>query len=256
MTTHRALDRKDPALWAWVAASTCWATTIALSVTGVMRAGHHDIVLHSSGAWLVRLAMFGAVWLVMIGAMMLPTTTTMLRYFWVVSARAPRPLGPRAALLASYLTVWLLFAFAALAGDKLIHETVQHSRWLADRSGLILAGALLLAGMFQFSGLKDRCLTRCRSPFSFLAGGYRRGVVAAWNVGVRHGLSCLGCCWALMLLMFATGVGSLGWMLALTAVMVGEKTAHWGYQLVKPVGFVLLASGAVISLATLLGVPA
>ncbi|HZA10242.1 DUF2182 domain-containing protein [Mycobacterium sp.] len=252
MTTYRDLDRKDPALWAWAVATACWAATIALAVTGVMRTGNHDIVLHSSGAWPARLAMFGASWLVMIGAMMLPTTTSMLRHFWVVTAGAPGRRGSRAAIVAAYLTVWLLFAFAALGSDKLIHQTVEHSRWLANRSGLILAGVLVLAGAFQFSGLKDRCLTRCRSPFSFLAGGYRRGVVAAWNIGVRHGLACLGCCWALMLLMFATGVGSLIWMLALTAVMVGEKTARWGYQLVKPVGLVLLASGTVIGLATLL----
>lgn len=252
MPTQPVLDRRDPALWAWALALACWATTIALTAAGSVRNGHHDFVLHSAGASPARLALFGAVWLVMIGAMMLPTTTTMLRYFWVVSARAPAPWRSRAALMAAYLILWLLFAFVALAADKLIHETVERSAWLANRPGLILAGALLAAGAFQFSGVKDRCLTKCRSPFGFLAGGYGRGAVAAWRVGVRHGMSCLGCCWALMLLMFATGVGSLVWMLALTAVMVGEKTARWGYRLVRPIGMALVALGAAAAVAALL----
>jgi predicted metal-binding membrane protein len=119
--------------------------------------------------------------------------------------------------------------------------------WLENHEGLILTGTLVLVGAYQLSPLKDRCLTVCRDPFTFLWRHYRRGLRGGLNLGLRHGLWCLGCCWALMLLMFATGVGSLLWMLALTAVMVAEKTTRWGARLVVPVGVALVVSGLVLS---------
>jgi predicted metal-binding membrane protein len=82
---------------------------------------------------------------------------------------------------------------------------------------------------------------------------YRGGVRGGWTVGVRHGLNCLGCCWALMLVMFATGVGSLLWMVALTAVMVAEKVAPQGARLVRPVAVLLAVAGVVVSVPALLG---
>src|SRR5690606_29214040 len=102
---------------------------------------------------------------------------------------------------------------------------------------------LLLAGGFQFSPLKEQCLSECRSPLGFLRRHYQRGLGAAWALGVRHGLFCLGCCWALMLVMFAVGVGSLVWMVGLTAVMVAEKTTRWGRRLAPVVGVALIALG-------------
>lgn len=109
-----------------------------------------------------------------------------------------------------------------------------------------------LAGLAQFSPLTRRCLRACRDPRAFLCRYYRRGVAASWVLGVRHGLFCLGCCWGLMLLMFAVGVGSLWWMVALTAVMVIEKTHPRGTALITPVGVVLLAAGAWLGLSELL----
>jgi len=82
---------------------------------------------------------------------------------------------------------------------------------------------------------------------------YRRGPRGAWRLATRHALNCLGCCWALMLLLFGTGVASLAWMLALTAVMVAEKTTRWGARLTTPVGVALLA-GAVLVAASALGI--
>jgi predicted metal-binding membrane protein len=84
---------------------------------------------------------------------------------------------------------------------------------------------------------------------SMLWQHYRRGSGGAWRLGTRHALSCLGCCWALMLLLFGSGVANLAWMLVLTAVMVAEKTARWGARLSAPVGVSLLAAAAMIGLA-------
>src|SRR5439155_8460615 len=112
--------------------------------------------------------------------------------------------------------------------------------WLVARPGLVLGTMLVLAGTFQFSPLKVTCLTACRDPLGFIWRHYRRGVGAGWRVGYRHGMFCLGCCWALMLVMFGIGVGSLAWMAALAGVMVMEKTVPGGQRLSPIIGVVLV----------------
>jgi predicted metal-binding membrane protein len=238
-TTARGLARV-----VWVVAGACWIGTIGAVLLGGNIHGNHDVVLETSGlGWPARLAVFGSAWLVMVGAMMLPTAVPMLELFWAVSARHSRPLLGRAVFVGTYLVVWIGFAFVALAGDAAVHALVDSWRWLSVRPGLVLGGTLLLAGCFQFSALKKACLAACRSPLSLLWQHYRRGIAGAFTLGVRHAVYCLGCCWALMLVMFATGTGSLQWMLLLTGVMVAEKTTTWGGRLVAPVGFALIAGG-------------
>jgi predicted metal-binding membrane protein len=212
------------------------------------------VLEHDALPWPLRIAEFLAVWVVMLGAMMLPTVVPLARLFAPVSARAPHPHRARVALTTGYLAVWTAFAPVALFGDAGLHHLVHSWPWLAAHTGLILGSALLLAGAFQFSPLKNACLTACRNPAVFLWQHYRRGVRGALVLGIRHGISCVGCCWALMLVMFATGVGGLAWMLGLTAVMVAEKTTRWGARLVAPVGVGLLLAGAVLSAAALLPV--
>ncbi|MPZ60952.1 MAG: DUF2182 domain-containing protein [Propionibacteriales bacterium] len=236
----------------WVGAGICWVVIAAITFAGGVGLGHHDVALEQSGpAWPLRISAFTSVWLVMVGAMMLPTAVPMLELFWAVSARQARPALGRAAVVISYFAVWIAFAVLALAGDAAVHVLVDSWSWLAARPGLVLGGTLVLAGGFQFSKLKKACLTACRSPMSLLWEHYRRGPGGAWALGMRHALLCLGCCWALMLVMFATGTGSLGWMLLLTAVMVAEKTTSWGARLVTPVGVALITGGLAVSLTAL-----
>lgn len=247
--------RRDPAVALWAVAGACWAVTLALTLTGGAEAAHHDHVLeHDSLPWALRITEFLAVWLVMLGAMMLPTLVPLARVFGPVSGRAPHPRRARVGLYGGYLLVWLVFAPAALLFDTTIHLLVHAWPWLDAHVGLILAGTLVLVGAYQLSPLKDRCLTACRDPLGFLWQHYRRGLRGGMRLGARHGLWCMGCCWALMLLMFATGVGSLAWMLGLTGVMVAEKTTHWGARLVRPVGVLLLVAGVVLGGLALLGV--
>lgn len=247
--------RHDPGTILWSVTTACWALVVGLLVAGGIDVADHDTVFAGleEGALPgpAQLAAFAGVWLVMIGAMMLATTVPMARMFTVVTAGQHRPAAARAAFFGAYLLVWLAFAFVALAGDLGVHELVERWDWLHEREGLVLAGALGLAGAFQFSPLKQRCLTLCRDPRGFLFSHYRRGLRAAWTVGVRHAMSCLGCCWALMVVMFATGVGSLAWMLGLTAVMVAEKTTRRGHRLVAPLGAGLLLAAAVLAVVAL-----
>ena len=106
---------------------------------------------------------------------------------------------------------------------------------------------LALAGAFQFTRLKDACLDKCRHPSAFIMRFYERGVRGGFRLGARHGAFCVGCCWALMLVMFAVGVASLVWMALLTAIMVHEKTRPGGARAV-PVTGVALLGGASIAL--------
>ena len=243
---------RDPARLLWTVVGLCWAVTAGLIVLGGDRYASHDqIVEHGSLPWPVRMALFTLVWTVMVGAMMLPTTVPMARLVAAVTARRPNPQPVRAALGASYLAVWVGFGVVALAGDTGIHATVDAWPWLDEHSALIKAGLLGLAGAVQFSTLKERCLTACRDPVSMLWQHYGRGAWPAWRLGWAHALNCLGCCWALMLVMFGVGVGSVGWMLALTAVMVAEKTTRWGARLTTPVGALLLLAAAATALAAM-----
>jgi predicted metal-binding membrane protein len=107
---------------------------------------------------------------------------------------------------------------------------------------------LALAGGFQFSKLKRSCLTNCRDPRAFLYQRYRRGARGGWELGLRHGMSCLGCCWALMLVMVAAGAAALSAMVVLTAVMAAEKNTRWGARLATPVAVVLLVLSAAVAL--------
>jgi predicted metal-binding membrane protein len=242
-----AVPAADPAPTLWAIAILCWTTSVVLAV-GDEHHAHHGATGSAGLPGPAQVAAYAAIWVVMVGAMMLPTTVPMARLLASVSARVAGSGAVLFTLYASYLAVWSGFGVLALAGDLAVNTAEDRWAWLGAHRGLVLAAALALAGGFQFSGLKDRCLTACRDPMSMLWQHYRRGVAGGWRLGTRHALNCLGCCWALMLLLFGTGVGSLVWMLGLTAVMVAEKTARWGARLSAPVGAVLLIGAALFGL--------
>jgi predicted metal-binding membrane protein len=193
-------------------------------------------------------------WTLMTVAMMLPTTLPLLEIFRRLTARREDRSQLMALVIAGYLGVWAGFGVAAHSADWVLHEVVERSRWLETNAWVIGSGTLLLAGAFQFSRLKYRCLDKCRAPLSFVME-YWRGRHDRRNallLGINHGIFCVGCCWALMLLMFGVGVGNIGWMLALGAVMAVEKNMPWGRKLSAPLGLALLGWGGFILLDHLL----
>ena len=200
------------------------------------------------GGFVAIVALFVAAWVLMTIAMMLPTSLPLVALFRSFVRRRPNHLRLVLLLIAGYLGVWALFGAVAHVGDRGLHETVERIGWLDDNAWVIAAGTILLAGAYQFSPLKHLCLERCRSPFSFIQQHWRGGRAAAeaFRLGVHHGLFCLGCCWSLMLLMFAVGVGNLAWMLALGSVMTVEKNAPWGRRVSAPVGVLLLGWGVLL----------
>ncbi len=201
----------------------------------------------------LRLVLFVAGWTLMSVAMMLPTSLPLVTAVHTMTRGAWPLLG---LLVAGYLLVWALFGVAAYAADAALHGLVAASSRLAERTGLIPAGLLLAAGLFQFSPLKYACLTECRSPIGFVVQHWRgrSRAARAFRLGIRHGVFCVGCCWALMLLMFAVGGIHLGWMLGLGAVMFVEKAVGWGRWVTAPVGAALALWGLAL-LAQVPGVP-
>ena len=229
-----------------VAIAAAWLLALLADAGGADGSLHHDGLLHSGMPYPVVLALFALAWQGMIVAMMLPSSLPMIRLFAQASADQPRPGRVMAAFLGGYAAVWTGFGLAAFSADRGVHGVVEASPWLADRPWLISGGVLLLAGAFQFSSLKDACLRQCRNPAAFLLPRYRRGAGPAWRLGREHGLYCLGCCWALMLVMFAAGIASLVWMAALATLMVFEKAAPAGRRAVPAAGAGLLAAGVLV----------
>jgi predicted metal-binding membrane protein len=167
-------------------------------------------------------------WVVMMAAMMFPSIAPMvLTYRSVQSGRrgqgARVQTGTTAVFVAGYLVVWAasgLLAYAVLkAGRALDGGTLgwhEAGRWVA-------AGILVAAAGYEFTPLKNACLARCRSPLGFLVGSWRDGVGGAWRMGMEHGAWCLGCCWLLMVGLFALGVMSITWMIVVTMLIAAEK---------------------------------
>lgn len=197
-----------------------------------------------------RIALFVAGWTLMSVAMMLPSSLPLVTVFHTITRGGRELVG---LLIAGYLAIWALFGVVAFLADAGLHALVDASPRLNERTDLIFPGLLLTAGLFQFSPLKYSCLRQCRSPVGFVIQHWHGGARAlqAFAVGVRHGVFCVGCCWALMLLMFGVSGINLGWMLALGAVMFIEKAVEWGRWVTAPVGGLLTLWG----LALLLKIP-
>jgi predicted metal-binding membrane protein len=199
-----------------------------------------------AGEVLAPALLYATGWVVMIAAMMLPTTLPLLEIFRRIVAGRPDASRLLALVVAGYLVAWLAFGLVAHALDLAVHALVQGMPWLVANGWAIGAAVVGVAGLFQFSALKYRCLDKCRTPFSFVAARWRGAspVRAALRIGFDHGAFCVGCCWALMLLMFVVGSGNLGWMLVLAAAMAAEKNLPAGRRLSAPLGAALLAWSA------------
>ena len=205
------------------------------------------------GDLVVPAVLHAGAWVLMIAAMMLPTTFPVLALFRRIVAGRPDAGRLTALVVAGFFAAWFAFGLAAHALDALLYLVAPRFPTLVVYGWAIGAAVLAGAGLFQFSALKYRCLEQCHTPFAFVASRWhgRAPLREAWRLGVDHGVFCVGCCWALMLLMFVVGTGNLGWMLALAVVMAAEKNLPWGRRLRTPLGVGLLGWAGVIAIAHL-----
>ena len=230
---------------AWLQLTSYEALSGHAAADHATHAGH--AMARSWGA--AQLGVTLAMWLTMSVAMMLPTAAPAILAFADIargSGRASAPAGLLSAFVGGYLTVWAGFAMLATL-------TQWALAGLADRlpvfhaGGQAFGGALLVAaGVYQFSALKERCLTQCRSPLAFFLTHWRAGTRGAFLLGQRHGVHCLGCCWALMTLMLMGGAMCLAWTAALAAVVLFEKAAPAGRFFARAVGAGLIGWGGAL----------
>ncbi|HET6610703.1 MAG TPA: DUF2182 domain-containing protein [Kofleriaceae bacterium] len=192
-------------------------------------------------------------WVVMMGAMMLPTAAPMV----LIHARfaAGRYPGARVAvhpiLFASgYVLVWAAFGLVAAAAQLALTRAAALDPMAGKLAAPEMASAvLIIAGAFQLSPLKTACLGRCRSPIGFFMTRWREGKTGAVAMGLSHGAFCVGCCWALMLVMFVVGVMNLLWIAALSALMLIEKIAPHPRVITAATGTLTIAAGILLLVA-------
>lgn len=163
-------------------------------------------------------------WAMMMAGMMLPSAAPMVNAYAATSSTGTDGRrGSTPAFVIGYLTVWSGFGLTATAAQWVLHDaalvTAMGVTTSARLGGVILVGA----GLYQFTDVKDRCLGKCRSPLGFLLNEWRPGSRGAVVMGIRHGALCVGCCWALMALLFVLGVMNLWWIALVSAVVLLEK---------------------------------
>ena len=222
----------------------CWIWVVAMA---------RDMYGSMSGAsaWMMtvtwdapRLLLLWAMWAAMMAGMMLPSAAPLLLLY----ARAMRnrasiahPAWRIYAMAGGYIAVWAAFSIGATALQRLLASTSILTMMMEPSDTRLAAALLIVAGVYQLTPWKDACLSQCRSPLGLLQARWREGVSGAFRMGLSHGVFCLGCCWAMMLLLFAGGVMDLTVILALTAWVAFEKLAPFGRQSTRVTAVLLLA---------------
>lgn len=201
----------------------------------------------SSGSWTFNHAVLMLVmWIVMMAAMMLPSAAPMILLFATIararSARGEQVTSPLIFAI-GYVAVWSVFSLAAVALQYGLERVALLSPMMETTSTTLAAMVLIAAGIYQWTPFKQACLRRCRSPLEFVLTHWRNGAYGALQMGLQHGLYCVGCCWLLMLLLFVGGVMSLGWIAGIALFVMVEKLAPAGHWLGRGAGILLIGWG-------------
>jgi predicted metal-binding membrane protein len=188
-------------------------------------------------------------WTVMMVGMMTPSAMPMILMYARVGRQTEAQGTPFAATVwfaAGYLFVWIAFALLATLVQWALERTALLDPWMASTSSVLVAFVFVVAGSYQWTRLKDACLTQCQRPFAFLMrhGGFRSDASGSVMLGLRHGAYCVGCCWALTALLLVGGVMNLLWIGLLALLIILEKVAPFGRPIAPLAGTVPLVAGA------------
>jgi len=192
---------------------------------------------------------FLGIWVAMMVAMMFPTAMPMILTFARVQAgKAERDEAtvPAGIFVAAYLLVWITFGAAAFAAASAGEQLAERSMWLMDNAARVGGAVIIAAGVYQLSPLKRTCLSKCRSPMSWLLNSWRDGLMGALRMGVEHGTYCLGCCWLLFVILFPLGMMNVAAMALITALIFTEKSLAINRLAVTLSAFGLIAYGALV----------
>lgn len=190
--------------------------------------------------------LFFAMWVAMMAAMMFPAAAPMILLYAKVQEQ--RQSGNTALFVAPYLGLWVLFGAVAFAFGAGVEALAERSGWVGEHWGRAGGVLLVLAGLYQLSPLKAVCLSKCRSPLSFLIQAWRPGAAGAVRMGLHHGVYCLGCCWLLFLVLVPIGVMNLAAMLMVTLLVFTEKVMPWGRTASRVGALVLVFYGISVTI--------
>lgn len=237
-----AVRRATPAALVLLALSAVgWAALAWMAID----MGHPlvQLAMPMSSHWTAtNLLAIWTMWAVMMAAMMLPSAMPMVLTFVRSCSRSGERLRS-GAFVSAYLLIWSGFSVAATASQWLLQDMGLVNPMIVSTSAGLTAVLLLVAGVYQFSPLKRMCLSHCRSPVGFLLGEWRSGAYGGLVMGLRHGLFCLGCCWALMALLFVFGVMNVLWIAALAIFVLAEKVIPLGRLVARIAGVGFAAAG-------------
>lgn len=212
-----------------------------------MSGGMTCCAMTAAGRWSLgdASALF-VMWTVMMIGMMTPTVLPTLLLFVGLQRRrkdSGRPFVPAMIFLGGYLASWTAFSLAAAVAQEFLHASSLLSPMMESSSPRLSGAMLVAAGIFQWLPAKEACLAHCRTPLAFLMTEWREGRSGAFVMGARHGAYCVGCCWALMGLLFVAGVMNLAWVAALTLFVLGEKMLPIGRGFARVIGAVSIVGG-------------
>jgi predicted metal-binding membrane protein len=248
------------ALLLLLVAALAWAFTIdqARQMDAMEAAMWRDMNMSMNGmapSWTpVDAVLLFVMWSAMMVAMMVPGAAPMVAAFATINRRRREraaPYVPTAIFLAGYVIAWAGFSIIATALQWLLQKTELLTTMMQSASYYFSAALFLAAGLYQFSPLKERCLHYCRSPDGFILSEWRDGALGAMIMGLRHGLFCMGCCAALMALLFAVAVMDLRWVAGLTVLVTAEKLLPGAKFWRVAIGVALIAVGAGFAFATI-----
>lgn len=220
-----------------------WIVAMARDMYGPMTgASAWMMTLH----WDVpHLLLLWAMWTVMMTGMMLPSAAPLILLYGAAARRSAQRTATHQtyALAAGYLLAWAAFSLGATVLQRVLAALLLVSPMMEAANSRVSAILLLAAGVYQWTPLKHACLRRCRSPIGFLMGRWRNGSAGALRMGLEHGTACVGCCWALMLLLFAGGVMNVVIIVGLTVFVALEKLAPLGRHGARVTGGLMVAGG-------------
>lgn len=198
--------------------------------------------------WPQELAALFVMWAVMMVGMMLPSAAPLILLILGVYRRRDDPHTRVSGVIfvSGYLLAWTIFSMVAASAQVALHRAALLSPNMAARSGALTAAILIITGVYQWLPMKNACLSHCRSPLSFLSQHWQEGLFGAVRMGFLHGIFCVGCCWALMALLFVAGVMNLLWVAAIAAFVLVEKLSRQGLLLGRVAGILLILWGSFV----------
>ena len=227
-----------------------WAFVAWMTLSMAHPAVRLTMPVDAAWSWSTAVAV-AVMWGGMMVAMMLPSAAPMILTFDALerrNAQAGRAASRSLVFAGAYLLVWIGYSALAAGAQWALQASGMLTPMIVSSSERLTAGLLILAGVYQLTPLKQACLRRCRTPVGFLMAEWRDGMRGALTMGLKHGLYCAGCCWALMLLLFVAGVMNPVWIVFLTLVVALEKWPRLPGWIARLFGAALICAGAAILL--------